>query len=69
MEKYRLMEKELCVRCGKETAYDINYPVDLRKWYVEELGQLCEKCWKKLWLTKEEIKDGKRKSTIEARLG
>lgn len=53
------MEKELCVRCGKETAYDINMPVTIRRWYAEGAGQLCEACWRKLWPTKEEIKDGK----------
>ena len=30
--------KERCVRCGKETPYDINYPVDLRTWYVDSSG-------------------------------
>ena len=53
------MEKEKCVRCGKETAYDQSTPITMRRWYVEGAGQLCEACWRKLWLTKEEIKDGK----------
>ena len=43
------MNKDLCGRCGKETDYDINYPVDLRKWYIEGAGQLCQECWLKLW--------------------
>ena len=33
------MKKELCVRCGKETAYDINMPVTIRRWYIEGAGQ------------------------------
>lgn len=37
--------KDLCVRCGKETQYDINYPVVLRNYYVEGSGQLCEECF------------------------
>lgn len=40
------MEKELCVRCGKETAYDINTPIIDRRWFVEGAGQLCEECWR-----------------------
>lgn len=43
--------KEKCVRCGKETAYDQSTPVDMRRWYVEGSGQLCEACWLKLWPT------------------
>lgn len=44
--------KEKCVRCGKETAYDQSTPVDMRRWYVEGSGQLCEACWYKLWPTR-----------------
>jgi NMD protein affecting ribosome stability and mRNA decay len=39
------MKKEKCIRCGKETEYDINTPVDIRKWYIEGTGQLCEQCY------------------------
>ena len=39
------MDKEICVKCGKQTEYGINYPIDLRKWYVEGAGQLCEECF------------------------
>ena len=42
--------KELCIRCGQETPYDINFPVDQRLFYIDGSGQLCESCWKKLWL-------------------
>ena len=55
------MEKELCVRCGKETAYGINTPIEMRRWYVEGAGQLCEECWNKLWLIHTE-KNGKTES-------
>lgn len=41
--------KECCVRCGAETEYLISTPIDLRRWYVEGSGQLCEECWLKLW--------------------
>lgn len=40
-----------CVRCGKETEYDINTPLEVRRWYVEGGGQLCGDCWYKLWPT------------------
>lgn len=39
------MTKELCIRCGKETEYDINYPVDFRLYYIEGSGQLCSDCF------------------------
>ena len=34
--------KELCIRCGKETEYDINTPIYLRHYFIEGSGQLCE---------------------------
>ena len=42
---------DICVRCGKETEYDINTPLEVRRWYVEGAGQMCEDCWYKLWPT------------------
>lgn len=41
--------KDKCVRCGKETEYEINSPVEIRRWYVEGSGQLCEKCFYELY--------------------
>ena len=41
--------KERCVRCGKETEYDIHTPIAFRRYYIEGAGQLCKDCWKKLW--------------------
>lgn len=43
---------ETCVLCGKETEYDINTPLEVRRWYVEGSGQLCGDCWYKLWPTR-----------------
>jgi hypothetical protein len=37
-------EKDPCVVCGKETGYARNVPVDMREFYVEGVGQLCEEC-------------------------
>lgn len=33
----------------KETEYDINIPLEARRWYVEGAGQLCAECWNKLY--------------------
>jgi hypothetical protein len=41
--------KEICIRCGKETEYDVSAPVDIRRFYVEGFGQLCEECWRELY--------------------
>ena len=41
--------KELCIRCNKPTPYDINYPVERRKYYIDGSGQLCEECWNALY--------------------
>lgn len=41
--------KELCIRCGKEIEYDISTPVDMRRFYVEGSGLLCEECWRELY--------------------
>ena len=64
--------KEVCVRCGQSTPYEINYPVYLRKWYVDGSGQLCEECWNYLFVS--EVKmctnthkkvDGEHKDVVE----
>ena len=34
-----------CIRCGKETEYDINTPITVRRYFVEGAGQLCEECF------------------------
>ena len=55
-----------CIRCSKETEYDINYPVDLRLYYIEGSGQLCSDCFHTLYPTPtfgsndETNKEGKR---------
>ena len=37
--------KEICIRCGKETEYDINTPITVRRYFIEGAGQLCEACF------------------------
>ena len=41
--------KEICIRCGKETEYAISAPVNMRKYYIEGSGQLCEQCFYELY--------------------
>ena len=40
---------EKCIHCNKPTPYDINYPVERRKYYIDGSGQLCEECWNALF--------------------
>lgn len=37
--------KEICVRCGKETEYDVGTPVTERSCYVPGSGQMCFDCF------------------------
>ena len=37
--------RELCIRCGKPTPYDINTPITIRRYFVEGAGQLCDECF------------------------
>ena len=40
---------EKCIRCNKPIPYDINYPVDQRKYYIDGSGQLCPLCYQELY--------------------
>lgn len=37
--------KEKCIRCGRETEYEVSTPVTVRRYYIEGSGQLCEACF------------------------
>lgn len=37
-------DKEVCVGCWEDTGYDKSVPIDKRRYYVEGMGQLCDKC-------------------------
>lgn len=39
------MAKDLCIMCGKETAYDFEIHIDYRTGYIEGAGQLCTACY------------------------
>ena len=43
------MTKELCIRCNKPTPYHPNTTIIFRRCFVEEAGQLCEKCFYELY--------------------
>ena len=40
--------KDKCVICGTETEYDKNTHINNRDGYFEGVGQLCEKCFKRI---------------------
>ena len=48
-ETIEMQEKDKCVGCGCETEYDVNEHIDNRMFYVEGAGQLCKKCWDKVY--------------------
>lgn len=60
-------EKEICVspKCGRETGYSKDTPIDRRKHYVDGAGQLCDKCGNEFLL--EEYR--KRKNAFEGAFG
>ena len=60
--------KELCIRCNKPTPYDINFPVDRRKYYIDGSGQLCEECWNALYPTYSPT-TGEKKEQGEVEMG
>lgn len=43
------IEIERCVICRSSTDYTKNQSIHERKYYVECAGQLCAKCYKKLY--------------------
>ena len=36
---------DLCVSCKADTGVRTDHSIELRMYYVEGFGQLCEKCW------------------------
>lgn len=41
--------KEKCIRCGRETEYEVFTPVTVRTFFIEGSGQLCEECFSQLY--------------------
>ena len=58
------MKNELCVNCNKETPYSIDTHIDERQHYVEGGGQLCSKCWNKIYVIQnnKEQKNGQKEN-------
>ena len=48
-EKIEKVETETCVYCGCDTNVPINMNIELRAFYVEGAGQLCEICYTKVY--------------------
>jgi len=44
------LEIEKCIVCGKATTYTKDTPISERAGYVEGGGQLCQDCYKDLYL-------------------
>lgn len=49
MKNNEKVETEKCVSCGEPTNVPINQNIELRAFYVEGAGQLCEKCYDKVY--------------------
>ena len=45
MENNNTTPYEKCVSCKREVGYTINTHIDVRKNYVEGVGQLCSDCF------------------------
>lgn len=41
--------KEICIRCGRETEYDIGTPVTERSCFVPGSGQMCFDCFREVY--------------------
>ena len=44
------LDVERCVMCGGETEYTSSVPISQRNYYVEGAGQICEKCYRRLYV-------------------
>ena len=42
-------EMEICVGCRDETNVPIDLHIDFRAYYIEGAGQLCKKCYNKIY--------------------
>ena len=42
-------EMEICVKCGCVTNIPVNMHIDMRTYYVEGAGQLCNKCYNAIY--------------------
>ena len=65
--------KDTCVRCGKETEYDISTPIIACLNFIEGSGQLCSECYRKLYFKEnaycENIRLSQRGSDRQDKIG
>lgn len=40
---------EICIQCGVKTNVPVSEHISRRKYYVSGAGQLCEKCYHKIY--------------------
>ncbi len=45
---------EQCVMCKSQTEYSRSTPIGERQYYIEGAGQLCRKCYYKIYGNKEQ---------------
>jgi len=48
-EKQEKREMEICIYCGVETNVPKNLHIDFRENYIKGAGQLCRKCYNKIY--------------------
>jgi len=46
---------EKCVICGGDTPYTINTPINDREFYIDGLGQVCQKCHYEICVKKDQL--------------
>ncbi|HOK20686.1 MAG TPA: hypothetical protein PLX73_00975 [Candidatus Paceibacterota bacterium] len=47
-------EKDRCVVCAKQTPYTKKVHINLRRYYVEGAGQLCQRCYERIYGTEDD---------------
>ncbi len=47
-------EKDHCVFCGARTEYTKDTHINWRKYYVEGAGQLCQRCYERIYGTEDD---------------
>mgnify|MGYP003627528785 FL=1 len=49
LELLKKLNKDKCVNCDTVTTYNMDTNIMERNYYVEGAGQLCEKCYNKIY--------------------
>ena len=51
----RETKNEKCVLCNRKTEYFLSTPINIRKFYIVGVGQLCIHCYVKTYCTEKKI--------------